>query len=186
MTLSVDQARELMHEWVESPSLRNHMECVACCTRAYALRIDPEAADRWEIAGLLHDMDYERHPTVEEHPFVTVELLRGRGDVDEEIVQAILAHADYSGEPRESPLARHLFACDELAGFIVACSRVIPEGIRDLQLKSVKKKLKNKKFAAAVNRDDIRVGAEELGLDPDEHIQNCIDALIAERDRLQI
>lgn len=186
MTLSVDQARELMHEWVESPSLRNHMECVACCTRAYALRIDPEAADRWEIAGLLHDMDYERHPTVEEHPFVTVALLRGRGDVDEEIVQAILAHADYSGEPRESPLARHLFACDELAGFIVACSRVIPEGIRDLQLKSVKKKLKNKKFAAAVNREDIAVGSEEIAVDMDLHIQNCIDALVADRERLEL
>ena len=186
MTISVDQARELMHEWVESPSLRSHMECVACCTRAYGLRIAPTEADRWEIAGLLHDMDYERHPTVEEHPFVGVEYLRGRGDVDEELLQAILAHADYSGEIRETELARYLFACDELAGFIVACSRVIPEGIRDLQLKSVKKKLKNKKFAAAVNRDDIRVGAEEIGLDPDEHIQNCIDALVAERERLQL
>ena len=186
MTLSVDQARELMHEWVESPSLRNHMECVGCCTRSYGTRIAPDEADRWEIAGLLHDMDYERHPSVEEHPFVGVEYLRGRGDVDGEILQSILAHADYSGEPRTSPLARHLFACDELAGFIVACSRVIPNGIQDLQLKSVKKKLKNKKFAAAVNREDIVVGAEEIGVDMDEHIQNCIDALVADRERLEL
>ena len=186
MTLSVQQARELMHEWVESPSLRNHMECVACCTRAYALRIAPEEADRWEIAGLLHDMDYERHPSIEEHPFVGVQHLRDRGDVDESILQAILAHADYSGEPRTSPLACHLFACDELAGFIVACSRVIPDGIRDLQLKSVKKKLKNRKFAAAVNRDDITLGAEEIGVELDEHIQNCIDALVADRERLEL
>ena len=186
MTLSVDQARELMHEWVESPSLRNHMECVGCCTRFYATRIAPEEADRWEIAGLLHDMDYERHPTIEEHPFVGVDYLRERGDVDQEVLQAILAHADYSGEPRTSLLARHLFACDELAGFIVACSRVIPNGIQDLQLKSVKKKLKNKKFAAAVNREDIAVGSEEIAVDMDLHIQNCIDALVADRERLEL
>ena len=186
MAITVQQARELMHEWVESPSLRNHMECVACCARSYGMHNGPEEADRWAIAGLLHDMDYERHPTTEEHPFVGVEYLRGRGDVDEEILQAILAHADYSGEPRTSALARHLFACDELAGFIVACSRVIPNGIQDLQLKSVKKKLKHSKFAAAVNRDDIRIGAEEIEVELDTHIQNCIDALVADRDRLEL
>ena len=102
MSLSVLQARELMHEWVESPSLRNHMECVACCTRAYALRIAPEEADAWEIAGLLHDMDYERHPSVEEHPFVGVQHLRDRGDVDESILQAILMAAALAVHSRMS------------------------------------------------------------------------------------
>ncbi|MHC4220207.1 MAG: HD domain-containing protein [Planctomycetota bacterium] len=182
--MNVDEARELMQEWTQSVALRNHMECVATCMGAYAGRLEPEQRDRWIVAGLLHDMDYDRHPTKEEHPFVGVEHLRQRGDVDEEIINAILGHAEYSGVTRETPMARVLFAVDELAGFIVACCKVRPNGIADLQPKSVKKKLKDKAFAAGVNRLDITQGVEELGVDASEHIQTCIDALRAEAERL--
>lgn len=186
MGISIDEARALMHEWVENPSLRTHMESVASCMAGYAERIDPDHADDWIVTGLLHDLDYEKHPTVEEHPFVCAEHLKSRGDVAPEIINAILAHADYSGVPRETDLAKHLFAVDELAGFIVACSRVRPDGIGDLQPKSVKKKLKDKAFAAAVDRDDIRQGAEEIGLDITDHIANCIDAMRSDREHLGI
>jgi predicted hydrolase (HD superfamily) len=182
--MNADEARELMHEWTRSVALRNHMECVAACMGAYADRHEPDQRDRWVVAGLLHDMDYDRHPTKEEHPFVGVEHLRQRGDVDEEIVNAILGHADYSGVARETPMAKVLFAVAELAGFIVACCRVRPHGIADLQPKSVRKKLKDKAFAAGVNRQDIQQGVEELGVDASEHIQVCIDALRAEAERL--
>ena len=114
------------------------------------------------------------------------EHLRARGDVPEEIINAILAHADYSGVPRETDMARYLYAVDELAGFIVACARVRPDGIGELQPKSVKKKLKDKKFAAAVNRDDIRVGAEAIGIEMTDHIANCIEAMRSDRERLGI
>ncbi|MHC4909852.1 MAG: HD domain-containing protein [Planctomycetota bacterium] len=184
MTISIDQARSLMEDWTESPALRVHMECVAACMGAYAEVLEPDQKDRWIVAGLLHDMDYEKHPTESEHPFVGVEHMRTRGDVDEEIVDAILGHAEYSGVERVTPMAKSLFAVDELAGFIVACSKVRPNGIEDLQPKSVKKKLKDKAFAAAVNRADIATGIEELGVDTTEHVQRCIDALRAERERL--
>ena len=175
-----------MHEWVESPSLRVHMESVASCMAGYAAKVDPDSSDAWVIAGLLHDMDYERHPTEDEHPFVCVEHLKTRGDVGDDITNAILAHADYSGVPRETPMAKYLYACDELAGFIVACARVRPNGIEDLQPKSVKKKLKDKGFAAAVNRDDITEGCEALEMDLSDHIQNCIDSMRANRELLGI
>ena len=168
-----------MHEWTESPSLRGHMEAVAACMGFYAGRLEPAEAERWWITGLLHDFDYEKHPSEEEHPFVGVEHLRGLG-VDEEILSAILGHAEYSGVARETAVARTLFAVDELAGFIVACAKVRPNGISDLKPKSVKKKLKDKRFAAAVSREDISQGIEELGVDTTEHIQNCIDAIRAE------
>ncbi len=182
--MTPDEARQLMHEWTQSVALRGHMECVAVCMGAYADKLDPEQRDRWVVAGLLHDMDYDRHPTREEHPFVGVEHLRQRGDVDDEIIDAILGHADYSGVPRESAMAKTLFAVDELAGFIGACCKVRPQGIADLQPKSVKNKLKDKAFAAAVSREDIRTGIEQLGVDPTEHIQTCIDALRADAERL--
>ncbi|MHC5002989.1 MAG: HD domain-containing protein [Planctomycetota bacterium] len=182
--MTPDEARALMHEWTSSEALRVHMESVAACMGAYAEQLEPEHKDRWVVAGLLHDMDYEKHPTKEEHPFVGVEHLRKRGDVDEEIIDAILGHAEYSGTPRETPMARSLFAVDELAGFIVACVKVRPNGIDDLAPKSVKKKLKDKAFAAAVSREDIQQGIAELGVDPTEHIQRCIDAMRAERERL--
>lgn len=168
-----------MMEWTESPALRGHMEAVAACMGAYAERFEPGEAERWLITGLLHDFDYEKHPAEEEHPFIGVEHLRGLG-VDEEILCAILGHAEYSGTPRETAMAKALFAVDELAGFIVACAKVRPNGISDLKPKSVKKKLKDKRFAAAVSREDISQGIEELGVDTTEHIQYCIDAIRTE------
>ncbi len=174
-----------MHEWTQSEALRTHMECVATCLGAYAERLEPDQRDRWVIAGLLHDMDYEKHPTKQEHPFVGVEHLRQNcPGVDEEIVGAILGHADYSGVARITPMARVLFAVDELAGFIVACCKVRPNGIADLQPKSVRKKLKDKAFAAAVSRADIQQGIDELEVDATEHLQTCIDAMRVEADRL--
>ena len=173
-----------MEEWTPSVALRNHMECVAACMGAYADRYEPGERERWVVAGLLHDMDYDRHPTRAEHPFVAVEHLRRRGDVDDEIIDAILGHAEYSGVARETTMAKVLYAVDELAGFIVACCKVRPNGIADLQPKSVRKKLKDKAFAAAVSRQDIARGAEELGVEPAQHIQVCIDAMRAEAERL--
>lgn len=176
-----------MHEWTESEALRIHMEAVAACMRHYAEKLQPDQTDRWTVCGLLHDFDYEKHPTKEEHPFVGVKELESRG-IDDEIRTAILGHAEYSGVPRETPMAKTLFAVDELAGFIVACVKVRPNGIADLAPKSVKKKLKDKAFAAAVSREDIATGADELGaiagVDMTAHIQNCIDALRADRQRL--
>ena len=183
--MTPDKARALMQKWTQSEALRIHMECVAACMGAYAEKLEPDQRDRWVIAGLLHDMDYEKHPTKQEHPFVGVEHLRQNcPGVDEEIVGAILGHADYSGVARETPMARVLFAIDELAGFIVACCKVRPNGIADLQPKSVRKKLKDKAFAAAVSRADIQQGIDELPVDAAEHIQTCIDAMRAEADRL--
>ena len=182
--MTSDEARALMHQWTASPALRVHMECVAACMGTYAQKLQPEQRDRWIVCGLLHDMDYEKHPTPAEHPFVAVEHLRSRGDVDEEILTAILGHAEYSGTPRETPMAKALFAVDELAGFIVACCKVRPNGIGDLEPSSVKKKLKDKAFAAAVNREDIRKGIAELGVDEMDHIRTCIEAIRGERSRL--
>jgi len=187
--MTIDEARELMRQWTESESLRGHMEAVAACMGAYAEKTAPTDKDRWIVAGLLHDFDYERHPTAEEHPYVGVKELESRG-VDEEVRSAILGHAEYTGTARETPMAKTLFAVDELAGFIVACAKVRPEGIATLAPKSVKKKLKDKSFAAAVSRDDIRVGMQELGelvgdgFDETGHIQTCIDAIRGEAGRL--
>jgi putative nucleotidyltransferase with HDIG domain len=179
-----ERARQLMHEWTASPALRVHMECVAACTAAYARKLAPADVDRWFIAGLLHDFDYEKHPSAEEHPVVGVAHLASIG-VDEDIRRAILAHAPRTGETRSTPIAKALFACDELAGFLVACSKVRPDGFATLEPSSVKKKLKNKAFAAAVSRDDIAVGTRELAellakdaaTFEDEHFQTCIDAI---------
>jgi predicted hydrolase (HD superfamily) len=184
--MTIDEARRLMNEWTQSPALRVHMECVAACMGAYAQKMQPDQKDRWVVAGLLHDMDYERHPSQEAgHPFVAVEHLRGLG-VDEEILTAILGHAEYSGTPRQTPMAKALFAVDELAGFIVACCKVRPNGVADLEPSSVRKKLKDKAFAAAVSRDDIRKGIAELGVDETQHIRTCIDAIHGEKDRLGV
>ena len=163
--MTTEQARELMHQWITNPALRVHMECVAACMGSYARQLAPADEERWRVCGLLHDMDWEKHPTREEHPFVAVKFLRERGDVDEEILQAILGHAEYSGTPRTTSMARTLFAVDELAGFIVACAKVRPEGVATLEPKSVKKKLKAREFAAAVSREDIAQGIVELGVD---------------------
>lgn len=188
--MTLDQARSLMHEWVASPALRVHMEAVAACMSAYARRLDPAQEERWAIAGLLHDFDYEKHPAPEEHPVVGVNHLASLG-VDEEIREAILGHAsERTGVARRTPMAKTLFAVDELAGFIVACCKVRPNGIADLAPSSVRKKLKDRSFAAAVSREDIAQGAREIGAltgaDEAQHIQACIDAMRSERERLGI
>jgi predicted hydrolase (HD superfamily) len=184
--MTIVQARELMHQWITNPALRVHMECVAACMGAHAQQVTPDQVERWKVCGMLHDMDWEKHPTREEHPFVAVRFLRERGDVDDEILDAILGHAEYSGTPRVTAMAKTLFAVDELAGFIVACAKVRPEGMATLEPKSVKKKLKAKEFAAAVSREDIATGIAELGVDETQHIQTCIEAIRGERERLGI
>jgi predicted hydrolase (HD superfamily) len=181
------QALITLHEWTKGESLRKHALAVSVCTEAYgameAERLGlsgPEAEefiDRYASAGLLHDMDYEAHPTKEEHPFVGVKHLREQG-WPENVLHAILAHADYSGTPRESHLDKALFACDELAGFLTACALVKPsKSIIEVEVAGVKKKMKDKAFARAVMREDITGGAELLGLPVEEHIGNCLKAM---------
>jgi len=183
-----------MHEWVGSEALRVHMEAVGLCMRAYALKLDAGQVERWQAAGILHDFDYEKHPTGEEHPKVGVAHLRGMG-VDEEILNAILGHAfERTGVARVTPMAKVLFAVDELAGFIVACAKVRPNGISDLEPKSVKKKLKDRGFAAAVSREDIGQGVLEVagvmgadaGTYETQHIQTCIDAIRGDAGGLKL
>lgn len=176
-----DQALALMQEYTASPSLRQHMLAVEGAMRAYA-RKSGDDEETWGLAGLLHDFDYERYPNdahspTEEHPSWGVRLLRERG-VSDAVCQAILGHADYTGVPRESALAKTLFAVDELCGFLVACALVRPsKSLSDLEVSSVKKKLKDKAFARGVNRDDVRRGAEELGVPLDDHVAFVIGAL---------
>jgi putative nucleotidyltransferase with HDIG domain len=183
--MTIEDARRLMNQWTASPALRIHMEAVAACMGTYADKLEPQQRERWVVCGLLHDMDYERHPTPTEHPFVAVEHLRKLG-VDDEILTAILGHAEYSNTPRVTNMAKALFAVDELAGFVVACCKVRPNGIGGLEPSSVKKKLKDKAFAAAVSREDIKKGIAELGVDETQHIARCIAALRADRDRLGV
>jgi predicted hydrolase (HD superfamily) len=184
---SRERALAVLEEWTKGESLRKHGLAVSVCTEAYgvieAARLGlsgDEAAEfvaLYACAGLLHDMDYERHPTQEEHPFVGVTALRAEG-WPEPILHAILVHADYSGVAAESHLDKALFACDELAGFLTACALIKPsKSIHEVEAASVKKKLKDKAFARGVNRDDIYKGAEELGVPLDEHIAFCIAAL---------
>ena len=176
-----DEALALMHEHTQSPSLHQHMLAVEAAMRAYAARHgdDPEP---WGLVGLLHDFDYERYPNdahspTEEHPSWGVRLLRGKG-LPEALCRAILGHASYSGVPRDTTMAKALFAVDELCGFLVACALVRPsKSFGDLEVASVKKKLKDKAFARGVNRDEVRQGAEELGVPLDEHIAFVIQAL---------
>jgi putative nucleotidyltransferase with HDIG domain len=184
-----DEAWELVCEWTQSDSLRKHMLAVESAVRAYARRFDADE-ETWAIAGLVHDLDYERYPDLESgHPRHAVEELRKRG-YPEEVVHAVLAHAEFMGVPRETLLDKTLYGCDELAGFITACAYVRPDGIEGMKPKSVKKKLKQPSFAAAVNRADIEVGAEELGAESglsfDEHLQLVIDAMSERADELGI
>jgi putative nucleotidyltransferase with HDIG domain len=174
--ISRDKAWSIVCEFVQSESLRRHMLAVETCVAAYAHK-SGENEEKWAVTGLLHDFDWEIHPAAPDHPMKGEALLAERG-VDEEIRRAILSHANYSGVPRESPLEKTLFACDELAGFLTACSYVKPgKSIFEVDVPSVKKKLKDKAFARAVNRDDIYNGAKELGVDLDEHIAFCIEAM---------
>jgi putative nucleotidyltransferase with HDIG domain len=185
-----NRALMLLHEWVQSESLRRHCYAVADAMRHFAqlggADADPEL---WEAVGLLHDMDYERHPNLEQsptegHPFVGVATLREQG-WSEEICRAILSHADYSGVARETRLERTLYAVDELSGFVMAVARVRPtKSIHDVDVASVKKKMKDKAFARAVNRDDIARGAAELGMPLEELIAAVITALCGDAERL--
>ncbi len=175
-------ALELFHEWTKTESLRRHAYAVEAAMERYAEQYG-EDVGLWRMTGLLHDMDYEKHPSKEEHPFVGVDVLRSRG-YPEDMLQAILGHADYSGTPRTTLLAKSLFAVDELSGFITAVAYVRPTKLEGMKVKSVKKKLKDKAFAAAVSREDIRDGADELGVEFDRHIQTVIEAMQARADRL--
>jgi putative nucleotidyltransferase with HDIG domain len=172
----------LFHEWTESESLRRHAYAVEAAMGYYAEKYG-EDVEKWRITGLLHDMDYERHPTQEEHPFVGVGKLKELG-YPEDVTTAILGHAAYSGVSRETRLAKTLFAVDELAGLITAIGYVRPNGLQDLSVKSVRKKLKDKAFAAAVSREDIQLGADELGIDLSEHIANVAAGMSREAERL--
>jgi putative nucleotidyltransferase with HDIG domain len=184
--MTVDEARRVMNEWTQSPALRVHMEAVAACMGAYADRLAPDQRDRWVVAGLLHDMDYERHPDLDTgHPRVALAELE-KMDVDPVVVRAIASHADFLGVSRDTPMEKTLYAVDELSGFLLACAYVRPEGIVGLTPKSVKKKLKQPSFAAAVNRDEVRHGAEELGVDFDEHVRFVIAALEERADELGV
>jgi predicted hydrolase (HD superfamily) len=186
---SAEKAESLLREWTQSESLIKHGLSVARSTEGYGQReaarlglAGDEAArfaEMYRCAGLLHDMDYERHPTLDEHPFVGVAYLREQGWPDE-ILRAILAHADYSGVVPETHLERSLFACDELSGFLTACALVKPsKSIAEVEAAGVKKKMKDKGFARAVKREDMTRGAELLGIPIEEHIQNCLAALQA-------
>ena len=171
-----EQALALLQEWVANPNLRKHCYAVEAAMRAYAVRFDGDP-ERWGIAGLIHDFDWERHPDLERHPMQGVEVLRAQG-WPEDICRAVLGHAVHSGVPRDTPMARALYACDELAGFLVACALVTPgKSLDQVEVPSVKKKLKRVDFARNVNREDILNGTAELGLDLDAHIAFVLEAM---------
>jgi putative nucleotidyltransferase with HDIG domain len=182
------RAQATLHDWVQSESLRKHCYAVADSMKHFA-QLRSEDADLWEAVGLLHDMDYERHPNLERsategHPFVGVAWLRENGWSDE-VCRAILSHADYSGVSRETPLEKTLYAVDELSSFVVAVALVRPtKSIHDVDVRAVKKKMKDKAFARAVNRDDIVRGAEHLGMPLDDVIAQVIAALKGDAERL--
>ena len=177
-----ESAWQLLCEYTQGESLRKHALAVEACMRAYSRKFG-EDEEKWAATGLIHDFDYEKYPNAPDHPLKGNEILREKGCA-EDIRVAILGHADYTGVPRETPLARTLFACDELAGFITACSLVRPDRILSLEARSVRKRMKDKAFARSVNRNDITQGALELGVDLDEHIAFCIDAMRAQADSL--
>jgi putative nucleotidyltransferase with HDIG domain len=183
-----ERALAILHEWVQSESLRRHCYSVADSMKYFAQQSGADA-DLWEAVGLLHDMDYERHPNQEQsstegHPFVGVAWLREQGWSDE-VCRAILSHADYANTARETPLERTLYAVDELSGFVMAVARVRPsKSIHEVDVASVKKKMKDKAFARAVNREDITRGAAELGMPVEEVIAGVIAALQTDANRL--
>ncbi len=184
------KALEILHDWVQSESLRKHCYAVADSMKHFA-QLRGENADLWEAVGLLHDMDYERHPNLERsptegHPFVGVAWLRDRG-WGEEVCRAILSHADYANVSQETLLEKTLYAVDELSSFVVAVALVRPtKSIHDVDVRSVKKKMKDKAFARAVNRDDIIHGAEQLSLPLDAVIAEVITALQVDAERLDL
>jgi len=166
----------LLTEFTQSESLRKHALAVEACMRAYARKLGGDE-ERWALVGLLHDFDYERYPSAEEHPFKGSEILEERG-WPEDIRRAILSHADYTGVKRESPMEKALFACDELAGFITATALVKPnKSLAEVDARSVRKRMKDKAFARSVSREDIVNGAADLGIHLDEHISFCVEAM---------
>ena len=171
-----EEAWSLLTEFTQSESLRKHALAVEACMRAYARKLGGDES-LWGLVGLIHDFDYEKYPSAEDHPFKGSEILKERG-YSEEIRRAILSHAEYSGVPRETPMEKALFACDELAGFITAATLVKPsKSLSELDARSVRKKMKDKAFARSVNRADIMNGAADLGVDLEEHITFCIEAM---------
>jgi putative nucleotidyltransferase with HDIG domain len=177
------EAWNLLCEWTQSDSLRRHMLAVETAMRAYAPRFGGDV-ELWGVTGLLHDLDYERYPNLGDgHPRHALRELEARG-YPPELVRAVASHADFMGVPRESPMEKALFAVDELSGFILACAYVRPEGLVGMTPKSVKKKMKQPSFAAAVSRDDIHAGAADPGVDFDEHLSIVIAALTERRDEL--
>jgi putative nucleotidyltransferase with HDIG domain len=177
--LSRDQAWDLFCSWTESESLRRHVLAVEAAMRAYARRFG-EDEERWGLVGMLHDLDYERHPDLETgHPRVALKELERLGFSDE-FVRAVASHADFLGVSRETPMEKTLYAVDELSGFLMACAFVRPQGIHGMTPKSVKKKMKTPAFAAAVDREELRQGAADLGVDLDEHLAFVIAALEAQ------
>ena len=178
-----DEAWGLFCEWTESESLRKHALGVEAAMRAYARKFG-EDEERWAVTGIVHDLDYERYPDLETgHPRYAIKELEERG-YPQEVIDAVAGHADFMGVPRETRMAKTLYAVDELSGFVAACALVRPTGLEGMKPKSVKKKLKQPSFAAAVNRDEVQRGIEELGVDRDEHIALIIEAMAERSDEL--
>jgi putative nucleotidyltransferase with HDIG domain len=181
--VSRQEAWNLLCEWTKSQSLRRHALAVEAGMRAYASRLGGDP-DEWGVTGLLHDLDYERYPDLGDgHPRYGIRELEARG-YPSQIVRAVASHADFMGVPRETEMEKALYAVDELSGFVLACAYVRPDGLEGMSPKSVKKKLKQPSFAAAVNRDELREGAAELGVDFDEHLAVVIEALTDRREEL--
>ena len=173
-----DQALALLHEWVENVNLRKHCYAVEAAMRAYAAKY-AEDVERWGLTGLIHDFDWEKHPDLERHPVKGVEILRSLG-WPEDVCRAVLGHAVHTGVPRDSDMAKALYASDELSGFLVACALVQPsKQLAEVEVPSVKKKMKRVDFARNVNRDDIVQGAAELGVELDQHIAFTLEAMKA-------
>ncbi|MCS6831407.1 MAG: HDIG domain-containing protein [bacterium] len=178
-----EQAWALLCEYTQSENLRRHALAVEACMRYYA-RLWGEDEELWGIAGLLHDLDYDQHPSLEEHPFVGMEILKQRG-YPEEVVRSVGAHADHTGIPRQTRLEHALYACDELAGFVTAVALVRPnKKLAEVDVAAVRKKMKDKAFARAVSREELLKGAEEIGVPFDEHVQNVINAMSTVSDDL--
>ena len=179
MTIDRETAWGLLSEFTQSESLRKHALSVEACMRAYARKLAAGSAEEelWGVVGLLHDFDYDKYPSLDDHPYKGNEILKERG-YPEEIRKAIMSHAEYTGVTRDTPMEKALFACDELAGFITAVALIKPgKSLAEVDAKSVRKRMKDKAFARKVNRDDIVNGAAELGVDLEEHITFCIEAL---------
>jgi putative nucleotidyltransferase with HDIG domain len=171
-----EQALALLHEWIQNPNLRKHCYAVEAAMRWYARSLDGEE-ERWAVAGLIHDFDWEWHPDLDRHPVKGVEVLRERG-WPEDICRAVLGHATHTGVPRDTLMARALYACDEITGFLVACALVTPgKSLDEVEVAGVRKKMKRADFARNVNREDIVNGAAELGVDLDQHIANVLEAM---------